>query len=167
VAESHRQHPLAGCSRWSSGTSWARRHSLRAWSPSKPSYTAAQEISCGAVGAYVLKDRVAARSFALTGGMCLVGREQGRCGSGRSTSCMGRSPHDLLKTRLGAPAGDRREAFASFEDQLAAREGLVAERVVAPRYGPVYWLDQRSVAAPFLGPSANPTDRLAFTLLYP
>jgi hypothetical protein len=36
---------------------------------------------------------------------------------------MGRSPHDLLKTRVGAPAGDRREAFLSTADQLGRVEG--------------------------------------------
>jgi len=35
VSESHRQHPLAGCSRWSSDASRARTHSLRARNPSK------------------------------------------------------------------------------------------------------------------------------------
>src|ERR1700733_13838120 len=39
----------------------------------KPNYTAAQEISFGVVGAYVLEDRVAARSFAFPTRACAGG----------------------------------------------------------------------------------------------
>jgi hypothetical protein len=44
LTEGHRQHPLAGCSRWSSAASCARRHPLRARSPSKA------RLHCGVRG---------------------------------------------------------------------------------------------------------------------